>query len=86
MDTLQITSETLSGAEQFNEYLMTGLRTKWGVDLNVLRNLHTEISSVWDKKLTRFVDQGLIYIDNDKLLLSRQGKFYADQISSELFV
>ena len=35
---LPIERETLSKTDQYNEYLMTGLRTMWGVSLNKVEN------------------------------------------------
>ncbi|MBT8218673.1 MAG: radical SAM family heme chaperone HemW [Bacteroidia bacterium] len=83
-DTLPISSEELSLTEQCNEYLMTRLRTKWGVDFESLSNFQPDID--WEDRASTFTDQGLLYIENQKFFLTREGKFYADQISSELFV
>ncbi|MEI6312092.1 MAG: radical SAM family heme chaperone HemW [Bacteroidota bacterium] len=79
--------ETLSTNNQVNEYIMTSLRTKWGMDLNYIEqkfgsSIKENISSTLDKDISKEYYQivdGVIY-------LSRAGKFMADGIASNLFM
>ncbi|SFG63890.1 radical SAM family heme chaperone HemW [Pedobacter insulae] len=84
--TLPETIEELSITNQFNEYIMTALRTQWGVDL-------TKISTEFGQKYTaqtlsqaaEFIENGkLIRLDN-KIILSETGKLFADGLAVELF-
>lgn len=76
--------EKLSWSDQVNEFIMLGLRTMWGVDLNKLQRLHGHEIEEYD--IDRFVQQGLLSNTNSHLVLTREGKAFADQIASELFV
>ncbi len=79
--------EELSKNDRFNEYIMTGLRTIWGVSL---AKITSDFGSSFQKELlknaTVFIQQGLLEIENDALKTTPKGKFLADGLASELFV
>ena len=77
--------ETLSNKEKFNESLMTGLRTKWGVSLHLLTELNP-ITSEFKNKLSTFKEKGWISEKEGILYLNGEGWLMADYIASELFV
>ncbi len=84
---LPLELETLSLTDRYNEYVMTGLRTIWGVDLN---RLETEFGSRFK---TYFLQQAevhledhLLFIDSDIVRTTRKGKFLSDGIASDLFL
>ena len=78
--------ETLTKEQQYNEYILTALRTKWGVDKNY-------VSSVFGQKMAGFFEkaakkqEGHEYLKEKESIytLSEKGKFLADRISSDLF-
>lgn len=78
--------ETLTKTDQYNEYIMTGLRTIWGVSLV---KVESEFGSVYKDYLleqaTIFINQHLLYIDEDHLHVTKKGLFLSDGIASELF-
>ncbi|WP_421823737.1 radical SAM family heme chaperone HemW [Flagellimonas oceanensis] len=78
--------ETLSTTDRYNEYVMTGLRTIWGVDL---ARIESEFGKNYLKYLnqqsSKFVEQGFLVVDDGKLLTTKKGKFLADGIASDLF-
>ena len=78
-------TENLSKEDQFNEYLMTGLRTIWGVDLRKLKHLKTPDTAFFDQ-LSEFESQGLIEQNEDLIRLTPNGKLRADGIASALFI
>jgi len=84
---LDITDEILTVNNQINEYIMTGLRTIWGCDLNViaLQFGETEKQRII-KEATKFIDQDLLVINNNILLTTAKGKFLADGIAADLFL
>ena len=77
--------EELTDVNQFNEYLLTGLRTKYGVNLNRLEKLYP-ISSEFTSMLNNFIDKKWCTIDDSLLTLTKEGKLMADYIASELFI
>lgn len=86
-DIIPATIETLSAADQTNEYLLTGLRTKWGVDLNKLEMLSEgRFASEAGKELDGMILKGWISKDSDTLVLTQAGKLFADRIASDLFI
>ena len=79
-------TETLSAKNRFNEYIMTGLRTIYGVSLAKIKSdfgLDTHASLV--KNAAKFIEQDLLEIKNNTLLTTSKGKFLADGIASDLF-
>ncbi|MFV0305172.1 MAG: radical SAM family heme chaperone HemW [Moheibacter sp.] len=78
--------EELSDVNMFNELIMIGLRTIYGVDLIQIKK---QFPSVFYSDLLesskRFLEDDLIQIKNDKICLTEKGKFLADGIASDLF-
>lgn len=86
-DLIPSTVEMLSPADQTNEYLLTGLRTKWGVELGKLEKLSAgEFALQAGDELGRMARKGWIREDSGILLLTQAGKLFADRIASELFI
>jgi oxygen-independent coproporphyrinogen III oxidase len=79
--------EVLSPFERCNELLMTGLRTKWGVQIAALEVLTQGFFGKENKNnLIKMQEQDYVFISNDYLFLTKKGKLLADYISSELFL
>jgi oxygen-independent coproporphyrinogen-3 oxidase len=76
--------EELTPKNRFNELILTGLRTKWGVSLDELFSIKAA-DVHWQKKLNTFVQQGDILLDNNNIRLCKKSLLKADYISSELF-
>ncbi len=84
---LAITDEILTVNNQINEYIMTGLRTIWGCDLNFIAAKFGENEKARIiKEATNFIAQDLLVINNDVLLTTAKGKFLADGIAADLFL
>tara|TARA_R110002126_G_scaffold36810_3_gene111624 strand:+ start:1862 stop:3013 length:1152 start_codon:yes stop_codon:yes gene_type:complete len=79
-------SETLSETDKFNEYIMTGLRTIWGISLEKVKD---DFGENYKKQLLQqseiYIKEHLLYIEDDKLLTTKKGKFLSDGIASNLF-
>ena len=79
--------ETLSQADKFNELIMTGLRTIWGVSLN---QVAVEFGEEYKQGLLKNAQYHLINnsleIVNGVLLITKKGRFFADGIASDLFI
>lgn len=78
--------EILSQADRYNEYVMTGLRTIWGVSL--LR-IEAEFGQIYLdyllKQADKFLKDALLVVENDVLRPTKKGKFLTDGIASDLF-
>jgi oxygen-independent coproporphyrinogen-3 oxidase len=84
---LEITDEILTINNQINEYIMTGLRTIWGCDLNLIALQFGESEKQrLIKEAAKFIDQDLLVINNNILLTTSKGKFLADGIAADLFL
>lgn len=80
------TVETLSAADQVNEYLLTGLRTIWGCSVTELNKLlQKDFLRVQQKPLAQLQQAGWVTIQGDVLILTEAGKLFADRVASELF-
>lgn len=78
-------SEHLNLNERYNEFILTGLRTMWGVDLSELKKRFG--SNFFDyclKNAQKYRDNHLLEIKNDSMQLTREGLFISDGIISEL--
>ena len=79
--------EKLTKSDQINEYLMTALRTKWGIDLNWLKSTYNFDMLELLKQETNFqLQQETILIESNFLLLTPKGKLLADGIAESFFV
>ena len=78
-------SEKLTTADQFNELLLTGLRTTFGVSLKKLSSYQT-LSDMFLSKVSDFKLAGWMEEKNNQLFLSKEGRLRADYIASELFL
>ena len=81
------TIEKLSVVDIFNESIMIGLRASWGVSLQSMENkLGLRYRQHLEDQAKRFMDEGLLHIENNALKTTRKGAFLADGISAELFL
>lgn len=84
---LDITNETLTVNNQINEYIMTGLRTIWGCDLNFIASQFGQAEkNRIIKESAKFIAQDLLILNENILLTSSKGKFLADGIAADLFL
>lgn len=79
------TVEELTANDRFNELLLTGLRTKWGVDKQRLLN-EIQPDTNWYDRVESWKLSGNLIETDSLLLLTPQGKLLADGIASDLFL
>ncbi|KZE82750.1 coproporphyrinogen III oxidase [Myroides marinus] len=85
-DKLPLEIEELSLTDRYNEYIMTGLRTIWGVDLNRVKREFGEAYYDYLVRLSSsFIEEGLMKKESDILTITDKGKFLSDGIASDLF-
>ena len=83
---LPIEVETLTQTDQYNEYVMTGLRTIWGVSLLKVENdFGMDYKDYLIEQSKIFINQQLLYIDDRHIRVTKKGQFLCDGIASELF-
>ena len=79
--------EELTGKDKLNEYLLTSLRTMWGMNLNFVKNnFGNDAAFELEKKLSLLIDEQLVEVKDNNFILTRKGKYFADKISLQLFV
>jgi oxygen-independent coproporphyrinogen III oxidase len=80
-------SEILSITDRYNEYIMTGLRTIWGVSSH---RIEEEFGKIYFdyliKQSEKFINDDLLFIENNILKTTKKGKFLTDGIASDLFL
>jgi len=77
--------EQLSLYDKYNEFILTGLRTMWGIDLQELRERYGEqLHHFCLENAQRYIDQKLLTTEEDQLKLTRDGIFISDGIMSDL--
>ncbi|KUF44352.1 radical SAM family heme chaperone HemW [Myroides marinus] len=85
-DKLPLEIEELSLTDRYNEYIMTGLRTIWGVDLNRVKREFGEVYYDYLVRLSSsFIEEELMKKESDILTITDKGKFLSDGIASDLF-
>jgi oxygen-independent coproporphyrinogen-3 oxidase len=80
-------SETLSKTDRYNEYVMTGLRTIWGISLD---RIETEFGKTYldylNQQAAKYIEDHLLFVDEAILRTTKSGKFLSDGIASDLFM
>lgn len=79
--------ETLSVADRYNEYVMTGLRTIWGISLSKIeKEFGLNFKTYVLQQAKNFIEDHLLFLDGDTIVVTKKGKFLSDGIASELFM
>lgn len=79
--------EILTEKERFNEYVLTSLRTIWGIDLNYLKtNFNSDFVKAFLTRVENYIKQESVLVKENTYTLTEKGKLLADKIASELFV
>lgn len=77
--------EELDTKTSYNDFIITGLRTMWGVDLHELQKLYgEELLTYCMKQAAPHLKNGLLVNADSVLKLTRQGIFISDGIMSDL--
>lgn len=79
--------EKLSIKNRYNEYIMTGLRTIWGVSLTKIENdFGTNLKTHLMHSSQKYIDDGFLKINNNTITITKKGGFLADGIAADLFI
>jgi len=79
--------EELSEKERFNEYILTSLRTIWGVDIAYIKNTFPQkYCSIFIAKMEEYVRQGHAVQNDASISLTNKAMFISDSIISDVFI
>jgi len=83
---LNFEKEELTINQCYNEYILTSLRTIWGIDLDYLEQAFgSRYLSFFITDAEPYIQSGHVLNEEKKIYLSDKGKLIADKISSDLF-
>ena len=84
-NTLPSETEVLSENEQYNELVMLGLRTQWGVDLEKVEQISHKGLRYLQQKIPSSIEKGILKIEDNHLIICSEYRFLADGIAADLF-
>lgn len=77
--------EKLDLDTRYNDFIITGLRTMWGIRLDDIREQFGEEKQAYlERQAAVYLRRGLLIRENDTLTLSKEGIFISDGIMSDL--
>ena len=84
---LPIEREELNENDRYNEMLMIGLRTQKGVDLMRFKNnFSSDMIFTFENSIQQKIKEGILKIENNRLIIPEQHWFMADGIAADLFL
>ena len=80
-------TEILTKTDRYNEYVMTGLRTIWGISLDrIEREFGPKYLEYLNQQSAKYIEDHFLFVDDTILRTTKIGKFLSDGISSDLFL
>ena len=80
-------TETLTKTDRYNEYVMTGLRTIWGISLDrIEREFGKTYLDYLNKQSYNYIEDHFLFVEDNILRTTKIGKFLSDGIASDLFL
>lgn len=83
---LPMEQELITPTIRYNEYVMTGLRTQWGVTLNGCENCIEGGGDYFLREISNWVKTGHVLQEEQHFTLHNSGKLMADRISSDVMM
>lgn len=77
--------EVLTKENKINEYIMTGMRTQWGIDLLTLAKMGGR-NAAFNEQLKKYLENKMVEQAGQVIRLTNKGKVYADAIAADFFV
>ncbi|MFW6246136.1 MAG: radical SAM family heme chaperone HemW [Tangfeifania sp.] len=79
--------EVLSETDRYNEYILTHIRTKWGVSADYIQeNFCEEKAALFRKEIEKYLQNNKLKIQNGNFVLTREGLFVSDDIMANLMI
>lgn len=80
-----IEKEDIDLTTKYNEYIITGLRTVWGIDLDVMKtNFGDELYAYFLQNAQRYFNLNYLKKEETTITLTKKGIFISDGIMSDL--
>lgn len=79
------THEVLTEKDQYNEYVMTGLRTYWGCSDEYVKSNYSSSYPVFGNAVRQMMDRNLLEKKEENYCLTQKGKLMANEVISEFF-
>ena len=77
--------EVLKPQDQYNDYMITSLRTIWGISKNELRNNFDPVyGTYFEQEAKPFLESGHMFFQNGIYRLTAEGLFISDKIMEDL--
>ncbi len=84
---LAFEKEEINTTDQYNEFVMLGLRTQWGIESQELETkFGSDKMQYFQKQIQTYLSQEKVVFENGIYRLSNQGKIFADGIAGDLFI
>ncbi len=80
------TIEILTPDQQYNEYILTSLRTCWGVEVSKLNKLGDRYTNYFHDHISQKLKEETVQERDSVYTLTQQGKLFADRIAADLFI
>ena len=81
-----VEKEVLTETQRYNEYVMTSLRTAWGIDTEHIENVFgLSYKNYFLRNIDPFLKKNHVEQKGNRFVLTNQGKLFADGIAAELF-
>lgn len=85
-NTIPFEEEKLTATQRLNEYIMVSLRTAEGLDVDkITEQFGKQFSDKIISLSQQYIQQGKIVLQNNSLVLTDEGKLFADGIAADLF-
>ncbi len=78
--------EIIDEKTQYNEHVMTKIRTKWGVNINDISLYGRDYLTHFESNISKLVSKEMVIKQGDLYVLTHIGKLYADHVAMELFI
>ena len=66
---------------------MTGLRTIWGVSLEKIeKDFGLKFRTYVLQQAQKHIEEHLLFLDDDRIVVTKKGKFLSDGLASDLFI
>lgn len=79
--------EKLTENDQYNEYILTHIRTKWGISAKYIReHFGEEKANLFRTDAEKYLQNNMLEEQNERFILTREGLFVSDNIMADLMI
>jgi len=78
-------TEILTKEMQYNEYVMTAIRTQWGISQKTIQTNFSEFFQHFQNAVAQLPNDWIAY-ENETIITTEKGALFADLIAEKLFI